>query len=85
MDSKNFIYTPIWVRVLSIGAFAITLVMSLFVTWHYLETDKETWLLVAMSLAQVSASGLAFAGDRAYLIGEARDRLRAAWSRPRQR
>lgn len=61
MDSKNFLYTPIWVRILSIGALAITLVMSLFVTWHYLETDKETWLLVAMSLAQVSASGLAFA------------------------
>ncbi len=61
MDSKNFIYTPIWVRVLSIGALTITLLMSLFVTWYYLETDKETWLLVALSLAQVSASGLAFA------------------------
>lgn len=60
MENKNFIYTPIWVRVLSIGALSITLVMSLLVTWHYLDTEKETWLLVAMSLAQVSASGLAF-------------------------
>ncbi|WP_139112675.1 hypothetical protein [Hoeflea olei] len=60
MEHKNFIYTPIWVRILSIGALAVTLVMSLFVTWSYLDTDKDTWVLVAMSLAQVSASGLAF-------------------------
>jgi hypothetical protein len=61
MDSKNFIYTPVWVRVLAVSALALTLAMSLLVTWHYLGTDKETWLLVAMSLAQISASGLAFA------------------------
>lgn len=60
MENRNFIYTPIWVRILSIAALATTLVMSLIVTWHYLDTEKETWLLVAMSLAQVSASGLAF-------------------------
>ena len=60
MDNKSFIYTPMWVRILSIGALASTLFMSLLITWQYLGTEKETWLLVAMSLAQVSASGLAF-------------------------
>ncbi len=61
MDGQNFIYTPLWVRVLALGALTVTLVFALIVTWVYIETEKESWVLVAMSVAQVAASGLVFA------------------------
>ncbi|WP_375689368.1 hypothetical protein [Pseudooceanicola sp. LIPI14-2-Ac024] len=61
MTEQRFVFTPIWVRVVCIGALTSTLALAVYFTWRYAETAKETWVLVSLSLGQISASGLAIA------------------------
>lgn len=61
MNGQNFFYTPVWVKVVALSTLTMTLLFSLAIAWLYVRTDDETWVLVAMSVAQVSASGLVVA------------------------
>jgi len=62
MEGKNFVYAPFWVRTTAITVLTVTLLISIFITFHYVgRTGRETWLLTALSLAQISASGLVLA------------------------
>lgn len=58
MKRKNFVYTPFWVRVISILALFLTLSIALYVTYYYLGSGRETWILASLGVAQVTASGL---------------------------
>jgi len=61
VNGQNFFYTPVWVKVVALSTLTMTLLFSLAIAWLYVRTDDETWVLVAMSVAQVSASGLVVA------------------------
>lgn len=61
MNGQTFFYTPVWVKILALSTLTVTLLFSLVVAWLYVRTEHETWVLVAMSVAQVSASGLVVA------------------------
>lgn len=61
MNGQNFFYTPVWVKVVALTTLTVTLLFSLAIAWLYVRTEHETWVLVAMSVAQVSASGLVVA------------------------
>ncbi|NML74377.1 hypothetical protein HHL25_09610 [Rhizobium sp. S-51] len=58
MDGQHFIYTPYWLRVVAIVCLTAILALSIVVTIFYIHTNKEDWILLALSAAQVSASGL---------------------------
>jgi hypothetical protein len=58
-DATKLIYVPLWLRIVSILVLGMALVVAfvaIFVFMH--QPDRETYVLTAMALAQVSASGL---------------------------
>lgn len=61
MEGQKLIYTPFWVRALALSALAIALLVSIYVVFLYIETEKDSWVLAALSVTQVATSGLVVA------------------------
>lgn len=58
MEGQRLIYTPLWVRVLALGSLVAALGMSAVVVVIFIDSDREAWVLAALSVTQVAASGL---------------------------
>jgi hypothetical protein len=59
VDSKNLIYLPAWVKVVSIAILSLCLIFSMAIALSFIgQPDRSDWILLAMSIAQVTASGL---------------------------
>ena len=59
MEGKSLIYAPSWVKAISIFVLACALGSSIALAVYYVgQEDREDWILLSMSLAQVAASGL---------------------------
>ncbi|AMD01599.1 hypothetical protein [Halomonas chromatireducens] len=62
MESKNFIYAPSWVKVVALSVLAFALISAVGVSVYFLgKENRQDWILVAMSLGQVAASGIVIA------------------------
>ncbi len=62
MESRNFIYAPGWVKVVALSVLVFTLASAIGVSLYFLgKEEKQDWILVAMSLGQVAASGIVIA------------------------
>jgi len=62
MQTGNFLYAPRWVKLIALIVLSLALVTALAVVVHYMDHGgRESWVLVAISLAQISASGLVIA------------------------
>jgi hypothetical protein len=62
MESRNFIYAPRWVKVISLGVLTFALASSAIVSIYFIgKDDHQDWILIAMSLGQVAASGIVIA------------------------
>lgn len=62
MESKNFIYAPRWVKILSLSVLTLALAAATVTALYFLgKEDHQDWILVAMSLGQVAASGIVIA------------------------
>jgi len=62
MQTGNFLYAPRWVKLIALTVLSLALVTALAVVIHYIDHGgRETWVLVAISLAQIAASGLVIA------------------------
>lgn len=62
MESRSFIYAPGWVKVVALGVLAFTLASAIGVSLYFLgKENRQDWILVAMSLGQVAASGIVIA------------------------
>lgn len=64
MESRNLIYTPIWVRIASFAVLGSGLATGIGVATFFIVKgggDKPDYILAAVSLAQVCASALALA------------------------
>lgn len=58
-DAGKIIYTPLWLRALAIVVLSTALLISFYAILVFInQTDRETYVLTAMALAQISASGL---------------------------
>jgi len=58
LEGQRLIYTPLWVRVLALGSLLVALFVSAVVVVIYINSDRDTWVLAALSVTQVAASGL---------------------------
>ncbi|MAL97570.1 MAG: hypothetical protein CL583_03875 [Alteromonadaceae bacterium] len=62
MESRSFIYAPAWVKVVSIAVLVLALISAAAVAFYFLgEENGQDWILIAMSLGQVAASGIVIA------------------------
>lgn len=62
MQTGNFLYAPRWVKMLALIVLSLALLTALAVVVVYIdEGGRENWVLVAISLAQIAASGLVIA------------------------
>lgn len=61
MEGQKLIQTPLWVRVVALSALTAALVVSTIVVVVYIETEKDSWVLAALSVTQVATSGLVVA------------------------
>ena len=62
MESRNFIYAPKWVKVTSLAVLALALASATITALYFLEKEgHQDWILIAMSLGQVAASGIVIA------------------------
>lgn len=61
MEGQKLIYTPFWVRALALSALTIALLVSIYVVFLYIGTEKDSWVLAALSVTQVATSGLVVA------------------------
>lgn len=62
MESKNFIYAPRWVKVTSLSVLALALASATITALYFLDKEgHQDWILIAMSLGQVAASGIVIA------------------------
>lgn len=62
MESRNFIYAPGWVKVVALSVLVFALLCAVGVSLYFLgKEDRQDWILVAMSLGQVAASGIVIA------------------------
>nr|WP_290693948.1 hypothetical protein [Halomonas sp. UBA3074] len=62
MESKSFIYAPNWVKFVALSVLLFTLASAIGVSLYFLgKEEKQDWILVAMSLGQVAASGIVIA------------------------
>ena len=62
MQTGNFLYAPRWVKLLALIVLSLALVTALAVVVYYIDQgERDNWVLVAISLAQIAASGLVIA------------------------
>ncbi len=62
MQTGNFLYAPRWVKTIALIVLSLALVTALAVVVVYIDQGgRENWVLVAISLAQIAASGLVIA------------------------
>ncbi|MCC6001530.1 MAG: hypothetical protein JJU19_11800 [Pararhodobacter sp.] len=62
MQTGNFLYAPRWVKSIALIVLSMALITALAVVVYYIDHGgRETWVLVAISLAQIAASGLVIA------------------------
>lgn len=62
MQTGNFLYAPRWVKLIALMVLSLALTTALAVVLYYIDHGgRENWVLVAISLAQISASGLVIA------------------------
>lgn len=61
MEGQKLIQTPFWVRVVTLTALLGALIISTIVVIVYIETEKDSWVLAALSVTQVATSGLVVA------------------------
>lgn len=60
MGGSNFIYLPTWAKATAIFVLVATLLAAIFIALKYVgEAKYPDWILISMSVAQISASGLA--------------------------
>lgn len=58
-EAGKIIYTPLWLRVLSILVLTAALIVAFSAVYVFMhQPERETYVLTAMALAQVAASGL---------------------------
>lgn len=58
-DAGKIIYTPLWLRLLSILVLSVALIVAFAAVYVFMhQPERETYVLTAMALAQVAASGL---------------------------
>ncbi|MGY6536062.1 MAG: hypothetical protein ACXIVG_12005 [Pararhodobacter sp.] len=58
-DAGKIIYTPLWLRLLSILVLSAALIVAFAAVYFFMhQPERETYVLTAMALAQVAASGL---------------------------
>lgn len=60
IDGKTMFHAPAWVKIASLSLLAVAFAFSVWLTVVYVGTDKENWVLVALSIAQIALSGLVF-------------------------
>lgn len=59
IDSERLVYLPPWARFLALGTLLAGLAVSLFVAMRFVgEPDRADWILMAMSVSQVSLTAL---------------------------
>lgn len=59
MEGKSLIYAPNWVKAISIVVLVVTLGSALVMAIYYVgEENRQNWILLSLSLAQIAASGL---------------------------
>ena len=62
MDSNFFLYLPRWVKIISISVLVFSLILGVVIAVYFAaRQDKSDYVLIGMSLAQTSASGLLLA------------------------
>ncbi|WP_333829331.1 hypothetical protein [Pararhodobacter sp.] len=62
MQTGNFLYAPRWVKLTALMVLSLALVTALAVVIYYMDRGgRDSWVLVAISLAQIAASGLVIA------------------------
>lgn len=62
MQTGNFLYAPRWVKLIALMVLSLALVTALAVVLYYIDHGgRDNWVLVAISLAQIAASGLVIA------------------------
>ncbi len=82
MQTGNFLYAPRWVKMLALIVLSLALLTALAVVVVYIDQGgRENWVLVAISLAQIAASGLVIAlivffSQRDANLGVLRGRIR---------
>lgn len=62
IDSKKVLYLPSWVKIVTVISLAVCLIASITVSLAFIGNPNHSdWILLSMSLAQVSATALIFA------------------------